>query len=1128
MGIVTLTMSSHDHPRRKSAWPAALLFLCLGAVVITAYPQTPQANDSAGAPSVTVKPDAKKAKLAFQDGQAAEKKQDWLTAYEDYGQAVEYAPGNKNYAIRREAVKSALVQSHIDAAERDAISERLDDARRELLIAKDLDPANTVIRERLAEFLAAAMPAPKAGPQLTGDVHLDFQKGKRNFNYRGDTRGLYDEVARQFGVEASFDPAFVDRTVNLTLSDVDFSTAMSAAGEITGTFWRPLTPHVFFVAQDTPQKRKDFSPVDVRTVLLPASESSEQMTEDLRVLRDLTGITQATLNAGSHTITLRATPQALYVASNLIDAMEQPLGEMVLEVEVLEVDKNYARQLGITPPETVRSYTLSPSQIQQAQESPTNLVSIISQVFGLPTSLSGLSPTQIAGLLATGGLSAGAVIPPLVAFGGGESTFLATLPGATANFSEMLSLVKHGIRVFLRTEDGQPATAFFGEQFPVSLASYSSSLGGVSIPGVASANFPTTNYNAGGAPQFVTSAILRTSSAVNDLIVANQNSGNVGVFLGNEDTGDEGDGTFAAQVTYATDPANVNSQPMWIATGDLNGDGVPDLIVANKASDNVGILLGSPAGDGTFQAATTVATGNSPVSVVAAHFFGTGDLDMAVANQGDNSIFVFKGNGDGTFITPATTVLQLPNGYEPAALLAVDVNADGHADLIVADQGNNSVSVFLSNGDGTFQPRHDYDTGQSPVAVAAADLNADGIIDLAVANNGVATTTNSGDSVSILLGQQDTVTGVANGIFAPGTTRDYPAGTAPTSIVIGDFNVDGLPDLAVVDGNTIATGATGNNAVSILIGGGDGTFSSNFELPVQTNPQSIVTADFNDDSKPDIAVANAGSNTMTVILNSSSVFNGSNGGTASSGTPYPNVQYVDLGLKMKATPRIHANDEVTLNLEFTINGLSTQTYNSIPALNNESLTHTVTLKQDQTSMIASFMEPQSSVGINGTPGVAGVPGIGFLGQDQTVGDQNTELVILVTPRMVRRADRANREVYAGLGALQGAGAAAPSVSAPQPLQPDTGGVPLEGQPGLGQPAGGPPGAIPPGTVITNGPQPGSALPPDQTPPPVQQPAPPPDQNQAPPPDQNPAPLLPQNPAENQNQPQPAPAPPAIE
>jgi Flp pilus assembly secretin CpaC len=1090
-------MSAPCSIRYRRALPAAFLAALLAALSLSARPQTPAASSAA------VKPDLRKAREAFRLGQDAEQRQNWQNAYDSYSDAVAWAPANKGYALRREIAKGALVQAKVNAAERDAISGDMEGARRELFSASYLDPTNAIVRERLSQLIAAQTSAPAAAPLLGGELRLQYQTGNRNFDYQGDTRGAYDEIARQFGVEDSFDADLRTIPVHLVLTDADFMTAMRVLGQMTHTFWRPLTRRLLFVADDTTQKRRDYGESAVRTVQLAASETPDQMAETLRVIRDVSGVTRTTLNTSSRTITMRASPQAIAVATDLIDNIEQAPGEMVLEMEILEVDRSYARNLGITPPQTITAYALSPQEIQAASQSSSNLVAIIQQIFGLPASLSGLSNSQLAGLLSSGQLSAASLVPPLIAFGGGESTFLSTLPGATANFSRMLSLVKHGQRILLRADDGKPATFFVGEHFPVSLANYSSSFGGTTIPGVSSTEFPVVNYPVGNAPQFVTSTILRASSAINDLIVANESDGTMGVLLGNGVT--QGDGTFADEVTYPTDPATSGSAPVWITTADFNSDGHTDLLVANRNSNNVGLLLGSTAGDGTFQAATTIATGAAPVSVVSALFHDattSSHVDFAVANQNDNSISVFQGNGDGTFVTPAT-VLQLPAGYAPAGLAAVDVNADGHADLIVADRGNNSVSVFLSNGDGTFQPRSDYATGNSPVFVASGDFNADGAVDLAVANNGPSTTNNSGDSVTILLGQKNT-SGTPTGAFAPGAQRDFPAGKAPTGIAVGDFNIDGLPDLIVTDG-VDSTGDSGDNAVSALLGAGDGTFSSNVELSVGTNPQSITAADFNGDGKLDVATANNGSNNVSVILNSTSIFGGGlESGTT--GTPYPNVQYIDLGLKVKATPRIHSDGEVTLQLEFNITSLASQTFNTIPVVANQSLTQTVRLKEGETSTIAGFLSAQTSTNANGTPGFVGLPGLQWLAQDQTKADQDTELLFLVTPRMVRFADRKDRMIYAGQGALEGPGAPPTAIPPAAPTPPQQPLRPIPGQPPI-TPAGQAPGAAQaPGQV------PGQ-LPPAQVPPgqgqpnPFQQPGTP-DQQQTQPNPQQPAPAQP--------------------
>ncbi len=984
---------------------AALVFAGMLALPTDSRGAIPQ-DDAGGGPQIP-RDDTKKSKEAaesYKAGLRAEQAQDWVAAFHAYAQASDLAPDNHQYALHREKARTNAVQAKMDAAERDAVSGRLEEARKEMNAAHLLDPSDMTITERQRELgTSEPLDVAKVVAQFepAGEVHLETQPGKRNFDFRGTTQEAYQEIARQFGVNTAFDVDLLSRQIRFRIPDVDFATAMQALGDMTDTFWRPVTKHLFFVAQDTTAKRKQYDTSIVRTILLPASETPEQMTELLRMVREIAGITRSDLDSRTRTITLRAGPRAIAVATDLIENLEKPLGQLVLEIEILQVDRAYARQLGLTPPQMGKIYTLSSQQVTEAEGSENGLISVIEQVFGTPSALAGLSASQIAELLAAGQL--GSFIPNVVKIGGGDTTFLTTPPGAAANFSEMLSLVKHGRRILLRAGDGQPSTFFVGEKFPVSLAQYSASLGGagVDVGGVSASSFPTTNYATGNGPTFVATASLR-NSGVDDLIVTNFTDNTISVLLGN------GDGTFASQASY-----DVGTGPAWIATGDFNKDGNIDIAVVNQNSNTISILLGN--GDGTFQPQTTITTGNVPVSVVAANIHdadGLGNLDLVVANHGDNTISIFQGNGDGTFQTPAT-VIALPNGYAPSSIAEADLNSDGHIDLAVTDQGNNSVSIFLGKGDGTFQNRVDYPVGNSPVWVSTADVNADGVLDLEVANNGAPTDTLTGDSVSILLGQTITNNGTVTATGGFGTQVAYAAGNGPTSIAVADYNVDGLADLAVT--------AETDNSVAVLLGQGPGTFGPFFELPIGTDPLSCVTADFNADGRSDLAAVNNGSNNVSVILNSASFTTGN--GLA--GTQFPNSQYIDIGLKVKATPRLLSDDDVSLQLSFEVSSLASSSFNGIPVINNQTVEQTVRLKENETSVLAGILSAQVTNAIDGTPAIANIPGLGgFLG-DENAQDQDSELLILITPRMMLLAPRKDRVIYAGQGAPEGFGALGP-------------------------------------------------------------------------------------------------------
>jgi hypothetical protein len=270
--------------------------------------------------------------------------------------------------------------------------------------------------------------------------------------------------------------------------------------------------------------------------------------------------------------------------------------------------------------------------------------------------------------------------------------------------------------------------------------------------------------------------------------------------------------------------------PYSVAVGDFNGDGIPDLAVADWYSGTVSVLLGK--GDGAFQAAPSFAAGSGPSSVAVGDFNGDGILDLAVASY-YSGVSVLLGQGDGTFL-PA---VNYPAGIYPHAVAVGDFNGDGIPDLAVANSGSNNVSVLLGKGDGTFLPAVNYPAGIHPYSVAVGDFNGDGKPDLAVANNDYPYP----GTVSVLLGQGD-------GTFLP--AQAFPAGSWPASVAVGDFNGDGILDLAVA--NSIQF----NGTVSVLLGQGDGTFLPAQAFPAGFQPSAVAVGDFNGDGKLDLVLNN--------------------------------------------------------------------------------------------------------------------------------------------------------------------------------------------------------------------------------------------------------------------------------
>ncbi len=336
---------------------------------------------------------------------------------------------------------------------------------------------------------------------------------------------------------------------------------------------------------------------------------------------------------------------------------------------------------------------------------------------------------------------------------------------------------------------------------------------------------PHSVYAAGDAPVSVFSADL-DGDGVPDLVLANAVSDNVSVLLNN------GDGTFASQSAYA-----VGTNPLSLFSADLDGDGDLDLAAANLDSDNVSVLLNH--GDGTLATHSVYGVGTDPVSVFSADLDGDGDLDLAVANANSDNVSVLLNNGDGTFASHSVYAV----GNYPVSIFSGDLDGDGDFDLAAANLNSDNVSVLLNNGDGTFAAQSIYPTGDGPGSVFSGDLDGDGDLDLAVTNHYSA-------NVSVLLNYGD-------GTFAAQSV--YLVGVGARSVFGGDLDGDGDLDLVVAN--------QGSDNVSVLLNHGDGTFAEQLQYPVGDSPHSVFAADLDEDGGLDLAAANWDSDNVSILLN---------------------------------------------------------------------------------------------------------------------------------------------------------------------------------------------------------------------------------------------------------------------
>jgi hypothetical protein len=352
-----------------------------------------------------------------------------------------------------------------------------------------------------------------------------------------------------------------------------------------------------------------------------------------------------------------------------------------------------------------------------------------------------------------------------------------------------------------------------------------------------------------------------------DLIVLEDN-GDVAVMGGNDD------GSFQSPAVAAHLPSTASA----VGAGDFDGDGAPDIAVAN--GDVMTVLRGS--GTGTFSTPATYAIGYGTYEIAVTDVDRDGTLDLVAS--GYDGVDVFRGNGDGTFQsklsytedgysgavgdvtgdgiadlvvpqadqarvallpgtgagsfgTPVAIATQGDDDYARVTAIG-DVDGDGKPDVIVG--GDATTWIVHGHGDGTFDPPQAYPSGGSARAIIATDLSGDGIADVALAS------TASG-VVTLWLG-------AAGGVPAP---REFPTAHGPTALALADIDGDHKLDAFVLDGTAAS--------VSVLLGAGAGTFTAKHDAATGTLPHTLAIADFDGDGIPDAATANQTANSVSVL-----------------------------------------------------------------------------------------------------------------------------------------------------------------------------------------------------------------------------------------------------------------------
>ncbi len=408
---------------------------------------------------------AESASSFFKRGQTAEAREDYDTALDDYQKALAKAPRDLTYRTAVYRVRISASSTHLSKGRRLMQGGDEQAALVELLHAAEIDPGNEAAQQEIAKVRQKhGETAPQAETSLSdqsgAQEELDsigapvvlkpLSNEPLTLHYTEDSKVVYQAIGKAAGINILFDPDYTSKRIQVDLNNSSLLDGLRIVGTLSNTFWRPVTDNTIFVAQNNRAKRTELDEQAVQTFYLANAWQSNDLTDVQTALRNvLAGNFKVYAVAGQNAIVCRGTPDELLLAQKLINDLDKARPEVVVDIAVLEVSKNWEKNLGIAWPASI-GIALQPTS--STSTSSTSGTSGTSGTTGTTTATTNPTLYDLAHLKAT--------------------DFAITVGSATANLllSDTNTKILQNPRI--RATDQQKALLTIGERIPIATGSY--------------------------------------------------------------------------------------------------------------------------------------------------------------------------------------------------------------------------------------------------------------------------------------------------------------------------------------------------------------------------------------------------------------------------------------------------------------------------------------------------------------------------------------------------------------------------------------------------------------------------------------------------------------------------------